>query len=194
MLTINGKAELVVQDTASYQKLIELAERADGWSPPGIHRGHAGREGQPGRGHAGRDAEHPRREARPVSYRVVVTARARADAVEAFRWIAERSPAAAARWYDGFQKAIAKLATMPERCPVAEDESEQLGIKRLVSVLFSTKNRTDTNYPAVPPQTIRTATGQVVPNGSEIVPPSLTESDNLGLDAPAADPEQKRGR
>ena len=28
VLTINGKAELVVQDTASYQKLIELAERA----------------------------------------------------------------------------------------------------------------------------------------------------------------------
>ncbi len=29
VLTINGKAELVVQDTASYQKLIELAERAE---------------------------------------------------------------------------------------------------------------------------------------------------------------------
>src|SRR5271157_3510625 len=28
VLTINGKAELVVQDTASYQKLIELAEQA----------------------------------------------------------------------------------------------------------------------------------------------------------------------
>jgi PHD/YefM family antitoxin component YafN of YafNO toxin-antitoxin module len=29
VLTINGKAELVVQDTASYLKLIELAERAE---------------------------------------------------------------------------------------------------------------------------------------------------------------------
>ncbi len=29
VLTINGKAELVVQDTASYQKLIERAKRAD---------------------------------------------------------------------------------------------------------------------------------------------------------------------
>ena len=29
VLTINGKAELVVQDTASYQKLIELAEKAE---------------------------------------------------------------------------------------------------------------------------------------------------------------------
>ena len=29
MLTINGKAELVVQDAASYQKLLELAERTE---------------------------------------------------------------------------------------------------------------------------------------------------------------------
>jgi PHD/YefM family antitoxin component YafN of YafNO toxin-antitoxin module len=29
VLTVNGKAELVVQDTVSYQKLIELAERAE---------------------------------------------------------------------------------------------------------------------------------------------------------------------
>jgi PHD/YefM family antitoxin component YafN of YafNO toxin-antitoxin module len=29
VLTINGKAELVVQDPASYQKLVELAERAE---------------------------------------------------------------------------------------------------------------------------------------------------------------------
>jgi plasmid stabilization system protein ParE len=63
-----------------------------------------------------------------VSYRVVVTARARADTVEALRWLAERSPAAAARWYAGLEKAIAKLSTLPERHPIAEDESEQLGI------------------------------------------------------------------
>jgi prevent-host-death family protein len=29
VLTINGKAELVVQDTASYQRLVELAEQAE---------------------------------------------------------------------------------------------------------------------------------------------------------------------
>lgn len=29
VLTINGKAELVVQDAASYQRLFELAERAE---------------------------------------------------------------------------------------------------------------------------------------------------------------------
>ena len=63
-----------------------------------------------------------------MSYRVVVTARARADAVEALQWLAERSPDAAAQWYAGLEKAIAKLSTMPERHPIAEDESEQLGI------------------------------------------------------------------
>ena len=29
VLTINGKAELIVQDAVSYQKLIELAQRAE---------------------------------------------------------------------------------------------------------------------------------------------------------------------
>jgi plasmid stabilization system protein ParE len=63
-----------------------------------------------------------------VTYRVIFSPRARADAVEAFRWIAERSPDAAARWYAGFQKSLAKLGKMPERHPIAEDETEQTGI------------------------------------------------------------------
>jgi len=63
-----------------------------------------------------------------VSYRIVVTLTARTDAVEAFRWIADQSPDAAARWYAGFQKAIAKLSKNPERHPVAEEESELAGI------------------------------------------------------------------
>jgi plasmid stabilization system protein ParE len=63
-----------------------------------------------------------------VKYRVVVTARARGDAVEAFQWLAERSPAAAGRWYAGLETAIAKLEQHPERHPVAEEESERLGI------------------------------------------------------------------
>ncbi len=63
-----------------------------------------------------------------MSYHVVVTARARADAVQAFRWIADHSPDSAARWYVGLEKAIAKLSSMPERHPTAEDESQQLGV------------------------------------------------------------------
>jgi len=63
-----------------------------------------------------------------MTYRIVVTARARADAIAAFRWMAERSPDAATRWYAGLQKAIAKLSQLPDRNPVAEEDSEQAGI------------------------------------------------------------------
>lgn len=63
-----------------------------------------------------------------MTYRVVFTAKARADAVKQFQYLADRSPAAAGRWFIGLEKAIAKLSKMPERHPVAQDESEQLGI------------------------------------------------------------------
>lgn len=62
-----------------------------------------------------------------MRYRVVVTTRARADALEAFTWLAERSPDAAERWYLALREAIADLATAPERHPVAEEESRLLG-------------------------------------------------------------------
>lgn len=45
-----------------------------------------------------------------------------------FRFLADRSPTAAGRWYTGLERAIAKLTKMPERHPVAEDESQQLGV------------------------------------------------------------------
>jgi plasmid stabilization system protein ParE len=61
-------------------------------------------------------------------YRVVVTARARADAIEAFRWKAGQSAQVAARWYAGLEKAIAKLSKFPERHPIDEEETERLGI------------------------------------------------------------------
>ncbi len=63
-----------------------------------------------------------------MTYRVVVTARARADALEAFRWKADRSTLAASRWLVGLEKAIASLSKLPSRHPIAEDESELLGI------------------------------------------------------------------
>ena len=63
-----------------------------------------------------------------MNYRVVFTARARADVLEQFLYLADRSPAAAARWYDGIEKAVTKLGTLPERHPIAQDETEQLGI------------------------------------------------------------------
>ncbi len=49
-----------------------------------------------------------------MTYRIVLTARARADALETFFFHpADRSPDAAERWYTGLDKAIAKLSTLP---------------------------------------------------------------------------------
>ncbi|WP_435017740.1 type II toxin-antitoxin system RelE/ParE family toxin [Tundrisphaera sp. TA3] len=87
-----------------------------------------------------------------MTYRVVVTARARVDAVRAFRWKAEDSPRAAARWYDGLEKAIADLRRNPDRHPRAEEESERTGIdlrellygrhKNVYRLLFSIEGET----------------------------------------------------
>lgn len=63
-----------------------------------------------------------------MTYRVVFTARARADVIEQFRYLLDRSPPAAAHWYAGIEKAIAKLGTLPEQQPVAQDETELPGI------------------------------------------------------------------
>ena len=62
-----------------------------------------------------------------MSYRVIVAPTADAEAQDAFDWYAERSPAAARRWYAGLAAAIASLAEGPEGCPVSEDDSEALG-------------------------------------------------------------------
>jgi plasmid stabilization system protein ParE len=63
-----------------------------------------------------------------VTYRIVTQPGARADARDAFRFILEQSPAAAARWFAGLEKVIAKIAEGPELYPVAVEESEQLGV------------------------------------------------------------------
>lgn len=61
-------------------------------------------------------------------YRVIIQPRADGEALEAFRWLAERSPAAAERWFEGLQKAIANLERHPERHPIAVEESERFEI------------------------------------------------------------------
>ena len=61
-------------------------------------------------------------------YRVVFTPTARADIMEVFRWFAEKSPASAIHWHAGLEKAISQLTTLPERHPIAAEDSEQLGV------------------------------------------------------------------
>jgi len=62
-----------------------------------------------------------------VSYRVIITPTADAEAMEQFRWLAERSTAAAVRWHGGLTRAIEGLMEKPERQPISPEDSEALG-------------------------------------------------------------------
>lgn len=62
-----------------------------------------------------------------MTYHVLVTPIADAEAMESFRWYAERSDRIAERWYAGLNKAITALAKNPARFPVSEDDSAALG-------------------------------------------------------------------
>ncbi|MFO0954170.1 MAG: type II toxin-antitoxin system RelE/ParE family toxin [Isosphaeraceae bacterium] len=69
-----------------------------------------------------------------MTYRVIVTPTAEAEAMETFRWYAERSPEVAERWLADLERAIAGLADHPDRRAVLKDESEALGceVRRLL--------------------------------------------------------------
>lgn len=73
--------------------------------------------------------------------RVVVTAKANADAIEAFRWKANSSVEAAERWLAGLEMAISELNRLPERHPIAEEESERFGIP-LRQMIYGKKPQT----------------------------------------------------
>ena len=57
-------------------------------------------------------------------FKIVITDRAARDLDEAFRWYAEHAPEAAVHWYNGFLNALDKLATNPERCPIAPESKK----------------------------------------------------------------------
>lgn len=68
-----------------------------------------------------------------MKYRLEVTARAQAEADEAYRRIAHDSPANAARWYNRLVDTIDTLKELPERCPVApENEFFKQEIRQLL--------------------------------------------------------------
>ena len=67
-------------------------------------------------------------------YHVVFVPEAREEALAAAAYIAETSPMAAVRWYDGLAVAIDELGSFPLRCSVAP-ESEHLG-EELRHVLY----------------------------------------------------------
>ena len=59
-----------------------------------------------------------------MRYEVDVTAQATGEAEEAYLWILARSPAGAARWWNGLEAAILSLEEMPARCPLAPEDPE----------------------------------------------------------------------
>ena len=74
-----------------------------------------------------------------MTYRLRVTARAVADADEAYAWIAEHlSPAQAERWYQGLFKQMEMLTRQPSRCPRAT-ESDKFS-EELRELLYGKRN------------------------------------------------------
>lgn len=57
-----------------------------------------------------------------MTYRVVTSQRAEADARRAYLYLADQAPEAARRWYRGLRQAIESLATFPLRCAVAPED------------------------------------------------------------------------
>ena len=80
-------------------------------------------------------------------YKVEPTARALANADEAFLWIYEEAPESALRWYDGLLKTLRTLERSPRRWglarenPFFEEEIRQLIYGRY-RVLFTVKGKT----------------------------------------------------
>ncbi len=74
-----------------------------------------------------------------MTYKLIVTPTADAEAMEAFAWYAERSEEAAQRWHEGLTRAIDSLARLPTRCPVSEADSRALGCE--VRLLLYGKRR-----------------------------------------------------
>ena len=56
-----------------------------------------------------------------MKFRVTIHLTAVADLEGVFAWIAEQSPANAARWYERLLENIRSLARFPQRCPIAPE-------------------------------------------------------------------------
>jgi plasmid stabilization system protein ParE len=58
-----------------------------------------------------------------MRYRVFIQPNAKNEIEEAYLWLAERSPGAAATWYNGLADVLLSLETLARRCPVAPEDS-----------------------------------------------------------------------
>ena len=56
-----------------------------------------------------------------TSYRIDFTKKARVEAKDAYRWMAQYSPEKATLWYFDLERALESLSTLPARCPLAPE-------------------------------------------------------------------------
>jgi dihydroneopterin aldolase len=104
-LTVNGRAELIVQDAASYQKLLELLDYAE--AVEGIKQGLESMrrgEGRP----AAEVFQHLRNKHQiphDATYRVIIQPNAEAELTRRIVLLPAGTQAAA-RWFAGFVEAI----------------------------------------------------------------------------------------
>lgn len=59
-----------------------------------------------------------------MSYEVILSEPAEAEADAAFLWLARSNPDFAGDWYDGLLKAISGLSVFPGRCPLAPENDD----------------------------------------------------------------------
>jgi plasmid stabilization system protein ParE len=82
-----------------------------------------------------------------MTFDVGVTRRAQRDIDRAYTWYEKRSPQGAVAWHSDILAALERLETFPERCAVAEVESEAFGVevRQLVCrehrILFTVERR-----------------------------------------------------
>lgn len=66
-------------------------------------------------------------------YRLIIQPPALDDLDEAYQWMKEQAPEAAARWFSGFVKALNTLTTFPDRCGLApENEAVEPEVRQLL--------------------------------------------------------------
>lgn len=66
-------------------------------------------------------------------YRLIIQPPAVHDLDEAYQWIRDRAPEAAARWFNGFVEALNSLTTFPDRCGLApENDAVEPEIRQLL--------------------------------------------------------------
>ena len=71
-----------------------------------------------------------------MSYQVIFRPEARDEAIEAASYIAEHASVdTALQWYEGLEKAIESLSTMPLRCPLARENDAFPGVE-LRQIIF----------------------------------------------------------